>query len=100
MTGHFTSSTYAQSLHRYEFESVHMGITFELIFFASGDSVAQQASKLTFQKIEDLNTILSDYNKDSELNQLPDKSGHEKWIRVSQTFVPGFRESETGFPSN
>lgn len=81
--GYLPFSAQAQSLERYEFESVHMGTTFRIAFYASDDSLAKAASDHAFGKVEDLNAILSDYKEDSELNRLSNQSGSSRWISVS-----------------
>ncbi len=79
----FISDTSGQPLNRYTFTSPQMGTTFKIILYAGDDSVANVASKAAFKKVEALNQILSDYEKDSELNNLSRLSGRDEWIPVS-----------------
>ncbi len=62
-----------------------MGTLFTLIFYAPDDSAAQSAADLAFDRVEQLNTILSDYDPDSNLNKLSARSGSDKFIPVDST---------------
>lgn len=71
-----------QSLQRYEFKSPQMGTMFKLIFYAPSDSIANEAQKKAFRHVETLNNILSDYEPESDLNQLSSKSGTQQFFAV------------------
>jgi thiamine biosynthesis lipoprotein len=73
----------AQDLQRYEFESQHMGTTFQIILYAEIDSIAEAASNSAFKTIDELNSILSDYLPNSELSQLSLSSESGNAIQVS-----------------
>lgn len=60
-----------------------MGTLFRIALYASGDSAANAAAAKAFQRVEDLNNILSDYKEDSELNRVSDRSGDSGWTTVS-----------------
>lgn len=65
----FTTSMLVLSAQtRFEYEHQQMGTQIRLIFYASDYTVADSVSKEAFKRIDDLNEILSDYIKDSELN--------------------------------
>ncbi len=68
---------------RYEFEKGLMGSPFKLVFFSKNDSLAKEAARLAFFRIEELNEILSDYRDGSEINRLSAKSGSGEWRGVS-----------------
>lgn len=68
---------------RYEFEKGLMGSPFRLLFYASDDSLASEAARQAFKRIESLNEILSDYRDGSEINRLSAQSGSGKWVAVS-----------------
>lgn len=68
---------------RYEFEKGLMGSPFRVILYSASDSLAQQAARRAFARIETLNEILSDYRDGSEINRLSAQSGTRKWIKVS-----------------
>lgn len=59
-----------QDLRRYEFSHRQMGTLFRLICYATGDSLAEQAARAAFARIDELNERLSDYRPDSELTLL------------------------------
>lgn len=75
-------SSQGQSLKRYEVAEPHMGTTFNLIFYAPSDSLAQLAADSAFGHVEYLNSILSDYETDSNLNRLSRRSGSSAFIPV------------------
>jgi FAD:protein FMN transferase len=68
---------------RYEFVSVHMGTEFQLVFYASDSITAERASNAVFNRIEELNTIMSDYLEESEINRLANTAGSGNFVEVS-----------------
>src|SRR5260370_32707910 len=52
-----------------------MGKRFEIIVYASDETAAKSASKAAFQRIADLDGIMSDYRSTSELMRLCQKAG-------------------------
>ncbi|WP_340106166.1 FAD:protein FMN transferase [Rhodohalobacter sp. 8-1] len=77
------STASAQVLQRYEFESQHMGTTFQIILYAENNSLAEAASDNAFKTVEELNSILSDYLPSSELSQLSQTAGSGNAVKVS-----------------
>ncbi|MCW9711889.1 FAD:protein FMN transferase [Aliifodinibius salicampi] len=71
-----------------------MGTLFTLIFYAPDDSTAQSAADLAFKRIEQLNTILSDYDPNSNLNKLSERSGSDKYIPVDSTLFTVVSKSQ------
>jgi thiamine biosynthesis lipoprotein len=69
---------------RYIFEKGMMGSPFQLVFYATDDSLAQRAARDAFQRVAELNTIMSDYLDGSEINRLSSQSGSGKWVPVSK----------------
>lgn len=55
---------------RFEFQQIQMGTQFRIVFHAEDSSAAKLASRKAFDRIEELEEILSDYREDSELNQV------------------------------
>lgn len=88
------NQSYGQELNRYEFSSVHMGTEFQIILYAKNDSLSQTAADAAFSKIEDLNSILSDYIDDSELNSLSNTAGTNHTIHVSDPLFYILKRSE------
>lgn len=55
---------------RFEFESKHMGTTFRIVLYAADRNTAKKAADAAFARVAELDGIMSDYKKDSELMQL------------------------------
>jgi thiamine biosynthesis lipoprotein len=55
---------------RFEFESKHMGTTFRVVLFAADKGAARKAADAAFARVAELDAIMSDYKKDSELMRL------------------------------
>lgn len=55
---------------RYEFESKHMGTTFRVVLYAVDEKAARTAAGAAFARVAELDGIMSDYKRDSELNRL------------------------------
>ena len=72
-----------ESLQRYKFAQIHMGVPFTLRFYASDEAVATEASRAAFRRIKQLNAMLSDYDPESELMRLSATAGSGKAVKVS-----------------
>jgi len=79
----YSIDTAAQDMERYTFQSRHMGTQINLILYADDDSLANRAANAAFERIEELNQIMSDYIPESELNRISRKSGSGEWMQVS-----------------
>jgi thiamine biosynthesis lipoprotein len=71
------------SLNRFTFTEAHMGTRFKIIVYASDEAAANQAAKAAFERIAELDGIMSDYRPASELMQLCKKAGGEP-VKVSE----------------
>ncbi len=60
-----------------------MGSPFRLVYYADDDSLAAEAARYAFARLDTLNEIMSDYRDGSEINRLSATSGSGAWIRVS-----------------
>lgn len=60
----------AQNGKKYVFSAPKMGTTFRLVIYAGDSSRAAIAADLAFQRVDELNQIMSDYELDSEINRL------------------------------
>ncbi len=69
-----TANADEPALTRFEFSEPHLGTTFGLVFYAPDKSTAEKASKAVFERVEELNRIMSDYNPASEVMQLCKKN--------------------------
>lgn len=70
-------------LRRFEFSQRHMGTLFRIVLYHSDSVKANLAATAAFNRVSELNQILSDYEKDSELNKLSRTAGTNSWIKVS-----------------
>jgi len=70
-----------------------MGVDTRLIVYAADKSTAEDACAAAFERIAALDTIMSDYRKDSELMRLCDKAGHGP-VRVSDDLFRVVRKSQ------
>jgi thiamine biosynthesis lipoprotein len=52
---------------RFEFESKHMGTTFRIVLYAADKASAKKAADAAFARVAELDAIMSDYKRDSEL---------------------------------
>ena len=57
-------------LQRFEFESPHMGTTFRIVVYTHNRESAEALSKSAFQRVAELETIMSNYSQKSELMRL------------------------------
>src|SRR5262245_44582294 len=60
---------------RYEFSEPHMGTLVRIVLYAPDEATAKKAAKAAFERIAELNRIMSDYLASSELMQLCQKAG-------------------------
>ena len=71
-----------------------MGTLFKITLYAETDSVAELAATNAFLEIDRLNTIMSDYLEDSELNQFSRTSGSGKFVRLSEPLFDILRQAQ------
>jgi len=71
------------ALARYEFTRIEMALPFRITLFAPNALVASNAATTAFDRIHQLNAILSDYDSDSELSRLSQSSGQGVEFRLS-----------------
>jgi FAD:protein FMN transferase len=62
-------------LERFSYEEPHMGTKFRILLYAPDKPTADKASKAAFERIAELDRIMSDYQPTSELMQLCAKAG-------------------------
>ena len=58
------------TLHRFEAVEPHMGTLVQVVVFTAGEEQARAAFRIAFDRIAELDSILSDYRPDSELNRV------------------------------
>lgn len=66
-----------QTLERFTFSQVHMGMEARLVVYAPSSELAERVCTAAFARIGELDAIMSDYRRDSELNRLCDQAGGE-----------------------
>jgi thiamine biosynthesis lipoprotein len=69
---------------RFEFSQAQMGLDFRITIFAANESMATTAVSAAYRRIAELNSILSDYDSDSEISRLSLTSGSDRWIPVGE----------------
>lgn len=73
----------ADNLKRFEFSHKSMGTIFRIICYTDQEELAKRISDKAFERIDELNYIMSDYLPDSELNRLSRNSGSGNYTLVS-----------------
>src|SRR5688500_2643010 len=71
-------------LARYTYSHMQMGMKFELTLYSADEAAANRAAKAVFQRVDQINGILSDYDPDSELSRLSDTAGSGKAVKLSE----------------
>lgn len=60
-----------------------MGVPFRIVLYAADGNSAEAAAEAAFTRIAQLNSVMSDYDTDSELSRLSQTAGAGKAVRVS-----------------
>lgn len=81
------------NLHPYEAVQPHMGTLFRIKLYAANPAQAQRAFRAAFDRIAELDDILSDYKPDSELNRLCKTAVHRP-VKVSNDLLQIVSASE------
>ena len=66
----------------FEFTQVHMGMPVRLVLHAAGPEAARLAAGAAFDRIAELDRMMSDYREDSELRRLDARP--QEWIPASE----------------
>ena len=69
---------------RYQFQQTQMAVPVKLVLYAPDNATANRAAERVFQRLAQLNAILTDYDPDSELRRLCDTAGEGKAVPVSE----------------
>jgi len=77
------SSKPAPAPQRFEFERPEMGMSFRIVLYATDRAAATNAAARGFERIRQLNDVMSDYDPDSELSRLSRSSGKGAEVPVS-----------------
>ena len=68
---------------RFEFEQLHMGVKVKLVLYSPDQPTANKAADAAYERIAQLDQILSDYKPESELSQLSGTAGAGPAVPVS-----------------
>jgi len=77
------STVLADDLQRYESTEPHMGTRFRIVLYAKSNEQARAAFQAAFARVAKLNSILSDYDSESELSRLSTTAPHDDPVEVS-----------------
>lgn len=77
------STPRSTDLQRFEFSQAQMGLEFRLVLYTAEEASARSAATAAFGRVAELNGVLSDYDPDSELSRLSQRSGDGQWHGVS-----------------
>lgn len=84
-------------LKRFEFTQPKMGSLFNIIFYDSDAGHANHLAFESFHLVDSLNLIFSDYDPESELNQLSSSSGSGVWFKPSSVLWEMLLQSKAAF---
>lgn len=73
----------AQSLSRFHYSQIHMGVRVDITLYAESEQQASNAAKSAFVRFDELDAIMSDYRVDSELNRFC-SSGYNNFVKLSE----------------
>jgi thiamine biosynthesis lipoprotein len=82
-----------ESLARFSYTEYHMGVDARLVVYAPDRATAEAACTAAFARIAALDSIMSDYRRDSELNRLSAQAGGPP-IRVSAELFKVLRRAQ------
>jgi FAD:protein FMN transferase len=85
---------HGSTLERFEFRQIHMGVETRLVFYAPEPAAAVLAATRAFQRIATLDSIMSDYRADSELNRLVARAGGPPVVIGEELFLVLSRAQE------
>jgi thiamine biosynthesis lipoprotein len=81
-----------ESFRRFEYTRLCMGVRTEIVLFSEKKAVADEAAATAFERLAQLDSILSDYRHDSELNRLCARAGSGP-VAVSEDLFETLRTS-------
>ncbi len=79
---------------KYSFQEPKMGSPFNIIIYSTDSLAANDAALATFNLVDTLNGIYSDYLEKSELNRLCETAGKNEWIDVSEPLFTILQKAE------
>lgn len=85
---HAKPANSAGGLTRYEYSQVHMGTRFRVVLYGPDRDTANEAARAAFDRIATLDSVLSDYNPQSELSRLSAGSPMARPAKISDDLWP------------
>lgn len=79
----FLTPLNAQLYQRFESSLPKMGSSFKITLYTSDSLYAQEVFSRCWARVDELNSIFSDYVEDSEASLLSDLAGMDEWLPVS-----------------
>jgi thiamine biosynthesis lipoprotein len=70
---------------RHEFSAVHMGVPVRIVLYASSEGQAREAARAAYERVAELDGIMSDYRPRSEVRMLSARP--REWQPVSRDLV-------------
>jgi len=70
-------------LERYEATERHMGVVFNIVLYSESETKAKLGFEAAFDRIDQLDRTMSDYDSDSELSRLSNSSPTSEPVKVS-----------------
>ena len=77
------TSAESTNLTRFEFQRPEMGVPFRIVLYAPNQESGETAAEAAFDRVKQLNDIMSDYDPDSELSKLSAGSGQGQAVPLS-----------------
>jgi FAD:protein FMN transferase len=71
-------------LHRYRYSQIQMGVPVEMLLYAADERTANLAADAAYARFRELNSLLSDYDPQSELSRLSDTAGQGRAVPVGE----------------
>src|SRR5260370_9747914 len=72
---------------RFEFTQIQMGMPFRIVLYAPDADSANAAARAAYARIRQLNSIMSDYDDESELMRLCKTAGTGEVVPVSRDLL-------------
>lgn len=83
-----------ESLDRYAGTQAHMGTKFEIVLYAPSKALAERALAAGFDRIAELDRVMSDYDPDSELSKLSRSSPTKVPVPISEDLFEVLSEAD------
>ena len=90
-----SASLFAESQNnRFSYSAIKMGSPFRIVFYAKDSIMAEALAQASWQLVDSLNAVFSDYLPGSELNRLSATAGKDSFVAVSAHLYKIFLQAE------